>query len=95
MKTSPSNLPLPPLGKADITDIKALHQSWSIYVRRMAQLTPDCVLAGQKAALQAFLATPSQENERNRHRNDHGIEVGTGCVVQQGCPTLWTTNSRF
>lgn len=64
MKTSPSNLPLPPLSKADNTAIKALHQSWSIHDRRMAQLTPDCVLADQKAALQAFLATPSQENEQ-------------------------------
>jgi hypothetical protein len=30
-----------------------------------------------------------------RHRNDHGNEVGTGCVGSQGCPTLWTTKSRF
>jgi hypothetical protein len=30
-----------------------------------------------------------------RHSNDHGIEVGEGHVGQQGCPTLWTTNSRF
>lgn len=64
MKTSPSNLPLPPLSKADNTAIKALHQSWSIHALRMAQLTPDCVLADQKAALQAFLATPSHENEQ-------------------------------
>jgi hypothetical protein len=64
MKTSPSNLPLPPLCKADTTAIKTLHQSWSIHDRRMAQLTPECVLADQKAALQAFLATPSQENEQ-------------------------------
>jgi hypothetical protein len=64
MKTSPSNLPLPPLSKSDNTAIKALHQSWSIHALRMAQLTPECVLADQKAALQAFLATPSQENEQ-------------------------------
>jgi hypothetical protein len=31
----------------------------------------------------------------NRHGNDHGIELGTGHVGSQGCPTLWTTNSRF
>ena len=30
-----------------------------------------------------------------RHGNDHGIELGEGHVGQQGCPTLWTTNSRF
>jgi hypothetical protein len=30
-----------------------------------------------------------------RHGNDHGIELGEGPVGQQGCPTLWTTNSRF
>ncbi len=30
-----------------------------------------------------------------RHSNDHGIELGTGRVGQQGCPTLWTANSRF
>ena len=30
-----------------------------------------------------------------RHRNDHGNELGMGRVGSQGCPTLWTTNSRF
>jgi hypothetical protein len=64
MKTSLSNLLLPSLSKADNTAIKALHQSWSIHALRMAQLTPECVLADQKAALQSFLATPSQENEQ-------------------------------
>jgi transposase-like protein len=29
-----------------------------------------------------------------RHGNDHGIELGTGRVGRQGCPTLWITNSR-
>ncbi len=30
-----------------------------------------------------------------RHGNAHGIGLGEGRVGQQGCPTLWTTNSRF
>jgi hypothetical protein len=32
---------------------------------------------------------------RKRHSNDRGIELGEGHMGQQGCPTLWTTNSRF
>jgi hypothetical protein len=32
---------------------------------------------------------------RKRHRNAHRNAVGTGRVGSQGCPTLWTTKSRF
>ena len=30
-----------------------------------------------------------------RHSNDRGIELGEGRVGSQGCPTLWTADSRF
>ena len=36
-----------------------------------------------------------QPDQRKRHRNDPGNELGMGRVGSQGCPTLWTTNSRF
>ena len=43
----------------------------------------------------AVIKSRLQAKGRKRHSNDHGNELGTGCVGSQGCPTLWTTNSRF
>jgi hypothetical protein len=64
MKTPSLQQALPALGKADIAILKAQHQQWIVYTQRMAQLTPEQALADQAAALQAFLASPTLENEQ-------------------------------
>ena len=64
MKTRTSQQELPPLSKADVAALKALHQQWCVHTQRMAQLTPEQVLADQAAALKVFLASPTLENEQ-------------------------------
>jgi hypothetical protein len=64
MKTPSLQQALPALGKADIATLKAQHQQWIVYTQRMAQLTPEQALADQATALQAFLASPTLENEQ-------------------------------
>ncbi len=64
MKTRTSKQELPPLSKADVAALKALHQQWCVPTQRMAQLTPAQVLADQAAALKVFLASPTLENEQ-------------------------------
>jgi hypothetical protein len=64
MKTRTSQQELPPLSKADVATLKTLHQQWGAHTQRMAQLTPEQVLADQAAALKVFLASPTLENEQ-------------------------------
>ncbi len=64
MKTPSLQQTLPALSKADMATLKAQHQQWMVYTQRMAQLTPEQARADQAAALQAFLASPTSENEQ-------------------------------
>ena len=59
MKTSPSNLPLPALSKADNTAIKAQHQSWSIHALRKS------ITAGRLLTSEEMMIDPADRGRLN------------------------------
>lgn len=59
-----NSLNLPALSAADVTALKALQRDWERHSERMLRLQPDCAIKDQKAAYDAFLADPTEENEQ-------------------------------
>jgi hypothetical protein len=64
------------------------------------KLRPSTFLGEQGREMYASLSSEARDKFKDlmkckRHRNAHRNAVGTGRVGSQGCPTLWTTKSRF
>ena len=54
----------PALSESDASALKSLQRRWERHTERMAQLDPERILDDRKAAYEAFLADPSDQNEQ-------------------------------
>jgi len=63
LATTLDSLNLPALSKADVSALRDFQHEWQRHSERMLLLLPDRVLNDLKAALEAFLANPTEETE--------------------------------